>query len=218
MTTNTERLAQALRELADKFSEGWHDGIKIDSYDVMALIDAADVLATQAEQQAGPVGAECRFAGEAEWSRCSLEHHKLVQANPGDWPGYETRALYTHPAPSQERDKVDAEALRPDLLTRLRFTLNDAEKKLTDSQLVRRAHELAQKARNWDEWDDAQTAIEEQMPEGWSVVLNCSPGDWSIDLIDPEGERVQFEQGCYSTAEIIHSAIRAARAAGKNKP
>ena len=38
------RLAQDLRGLADKFSEGWHDGIKIDSSDIMLLAMAASAL------------------------------------------------------------------------------------------------------------------------------------------------------------------------------
>lgn len=34
--------AKTLRQLADKFSEGWHDGIEIDASDVMALSEAAN--------------------------------------------------------------------------------------------------------------------------------------------------------------------------------
>lgn len=44
------RLALELRQLANKFSEGWHDGIKIDASDVMLLADAAAAL-----EQAEPV-------------------------------------------------------------------------------------------------------------------------------------------------------------------
>jgi hypothetical protein len=36
-----------LRILADKFSEGWHDGIKIDASDVMLLISVANMLEQQ---------------------------------------------------------------------------------------------------------------------------------------------------------------------------
>jgi hypothetical protein len=43
--------AQQLRQLAEKFSEGWHDGIKIDASDVMLLTEVANAL----EQQAEPV-------------------------------------------------------------------------------------------------------------------------------------------------------------------
>lgn len=35
---------EELRQLADKFSEGWHEGIKIDAMDVMLLSDAASEL------------------------------------------------------------------------------------------------------------------------------------------------------------------------------
>lgn len=37
---------EELRQLADKFSEGWHEGIKIDAMDVMLLSDAASELET----------------------------------------------------------------------------------------------------------------------------------------------------------------------------
>lgn len=43
--------ALELRQLAEKFSEGWHDGIKIDASDVMLLTEVANAL----EQQAEPV-------------------------------------------------------------------------------------------------------------------------------------------------------------------
>ena len=36
--------SEELRQLADKFSEGWHKGIKIDAMDVMLLSDAASEL------------------------------------------------------------------------------------------------------------------------------------------------------------------------------
>ena len=35
---------EELRQLADKFSEGWHEGIKIDAMDVMLLSDAAEEI------------------------------------------------------------------------------------------------------------------------------------------------------------------------------
>ena len=46
------RQALELRQLAEKFSEGWHDGIKIDASDVMLLLDAANALEQQAEPAA----------------------------------------------------------------------------------------------------------------------------------------------------------------------
>lgn len=45
------KLAQDLRILADRFSEGWHDGIKIDVSDIVLLSDAAEALAEQPAQQ-----------------------------------------------------------------------------------------------------------------------------------------------------------------------
>jgi hypothetical protein len=43
--TDKEAMAKELEELAGKFSEGWHEGIKIDASDIMLLSQAAEVLA-----------------------------------------------------------------------------------------------------------------------------------------------------------------------------
>lgn len=51
-----------------------------------------------------PVAAQSRFLTEKGWGTCTLEHHLYVKANPVEWPGYETRALYAAPqlaAPAQ---------------------------------------------------------------------------------------------------------------------
>jgi hypothetical protein len=48
--TDKELMATALEELAGRFSEGWHEGIKIDASDIMLLSQAAEALA-QPEQE-----------------------------------------------------------------------------------------------------------------------------------------------------------------------
>ena len=48
------KLAQELRALADRFSEGWHEGIKIDASDIVLLSDAAEALAEQPAQPSKP--------------------------------------------------------------------------------------------------------------------------------------------------------------------
>jgi hypothetical protein len=45
-----EALKLALEELAVRFSEGWHEGIKIDASDIMLLSDAAQALAQPAQE------------------------------------------------------------------------------------------------------------------------------------------------------------------------
>ena len=45
-----EELKMELEELAVRFSEGWHEGIKIDASDIMLLNEAAQALA-QPEQE-----------------------------------------------------------------------------------------------------------------------------------------------------------------------
>ena len=46
-----EAMRLALEALAVRFSEGWHEGIKIDASDIMLLNDAAQALAVQPAQQ-----------------------------------------------------------------------------------------------------------------------------------------------------------------------
>lgn len=46
-----ETIKLALEALAVKFSEGWHEGIKIDASDIMLLNDAAQALAEQPAQR-----------------------------------------------------------------------------------------------------------------------------------------------------------------------
>ena len=61
MSTN-DKLAHALRELANKFSEGWHDGLMIDASDIVLLSDAADALAAHEAEKAAPAW-ECKAGG-----------------------------------------------------------------------------------------------------------------------------------------------------------
>ena len=61
--------------------------------------------------QQEPVAAECKFDSESEWGRCSVEHHNLVQSEPHNWPGYQTRLLYTTPqAPPQRQPLTDEQS------------------------------------------------------------------------------------------------------------
>lgn len=62
-------------------------------------------LYTAPAPQGEPVAAQCRFEGDAEWKPCTVAHHLLVQAHPKEWPHYETRALYTAPAPAVPSDE-----------------------------------------------------------------------------------------------------------------
>jgi DNA-directed RNA polymerase subunit M/transcription elongation factor TFIIS len=49
-----EALKLALEELAVRFSEGWHEGIKIDASDIMLLNEAAQALAQPAQEPTCP--------------------------------------------------------------------------------------------------------------------------------------------------------------------
>ncbi|MCG9005894.1 hypothetical protein LH426_15725 [Laribacter hongkongensis] len=50
--------------------------------------------------QAEPVAGQCKFSCESKWLPCSVEHHRHVLSCPEEWPGHETRLLYTAPQPS----------------------------------------------------------------------------------------------------------------------
>ena len=45
-----EELNLELERLADRFSEGWHEGIKIDASDIILLNEAAQALAQPAQR------------------------------------------------------------------------------------------------------------------------------------------------------------------------
>ena len=107
---------------------------------------------------------------------------------------------------------IEHERLRS-LVDRLRFALGDGERKLNDSQLVRRADVLTHKARKWDEWHEALVRIEDEMPEGWAFVIQCSPGDWDAYLTNPDGERVAHDTDCETLAQQMNGAVDKARAA-----
>ena len=107
-TMEREALKLALEELTDRFSAGWHDGIRIriDASDIMLLIDAAQALA-QPEQE--PVAwmyqheETGRTAFIASWERKdgwkpSSPHMKLIGP------------LYTAPSKREWIDLTDEEA------------------------------------------------------------------------------------------------------------
>ena len=51
MSIEAMELVFELRELADKFSDGWHNGIKIDASDIMLLSQSASFIETIAEAE-----------------------------------------------------------------------------------------------------------------------------------------------------------------------
>lgn len=83
--SDTEALIARLRELADKFSEGWHDGICIDAYDVMDLSKTAAALTTQATTIAALRSDNAALVGNIEelqqladsWASLSQDQGKL---------------------------------------------------------------------------------------------------------------------------------------------
>ena len=75
------------------------------SYDEQAVAQAITALNTaiaEAEKQE-PVAAQCKFDREVKWGWCEIAHHNLVQAETQNWPGYQTRLLYTTPPAAQRQ-------------------------------------------------------------------------------------------------------------------
>ena len=88
--------SEELRQLADKFSEGWHEGIKIDAMDVMLLSDAASELETMqailAQQPA--TGIEIDFKQTTELLAMFGGEPATVTLMPGD--GHRGKGLYAY--------------------------------------------------------------------------------------------------------------------------
>ena len=87
-----EALKMGLEELAVRFSEGWHEGIKIDASDIMLLNEAAQALA-QPEQE--PVA--WQWLGSAHFRKKLPKNADITAWNP----------LYT--APTQRKPLLASE-------------------------------------------------------------------------------------------------------------
>ena len=81
--TDKEAMAKELEELAGKFSEGWHEGIKIDASDIMLLSQAAEALAQPEQEPACP---ECKAEVLYECVACSSNNYppKRTEQEPDD--------------------------------------------------------------------------------------------------------------------------------------
>jgi hypothetical protein len=75
----------------------WFDGEKV----VTQEIPESEVYKQE------PVAAQCKFDREVKWGWCEIAHHNLVQAEPQNWPGYQTRLLYTTPPAAQRKPLTD---------------------------------------------------------------------------------------------------------------
>ena len=62
-----EELKMELEELAVRFSEGWHKGIKIDASDIMLLNEAAQALAQRKPLNWEPIQEFWRNNSNIDW-------------------------------------------------------------------------------------------------------------------------------------------------------
>ncbi|MBE5529217.1 hypothetical protein A9J41_14790 [Laribacter hongkongensis] len=104
------RVAESVRAACfDACNENGGDWAAIHSLDIAEVINDSlseiigELGATDAagqSQQVEPVAGQCKFSCESKWLPCSVDHHYHVLSCPDEWPGYETRLLYTAPQPS----------------------------------------------------------------------------------------------------------------------
>ena len=85
--------ALELRRLADKFSEGWHDGIKIDATDIMLLVEVAAALEQPEQEPVAWIHKKHYLLGHAE---------NMPPADKALAQGWEP--LFTHP-PRRETEQ-----------------------------------------------------------------------------------------------------------------
>jgi len=69
---------------------------------------------------------------------------------------------------------------------------------------------LRKDSEKWREWLEAQRLVEEEMPEGYRVILDMSPGDWSLRAEDPAGNALRIEDR-ESTEHFIRDAVELAK-------
>ncbi len=89
--------------LIDRHADGWADVAKM-----MGEWLAANTPPAAPVQE--PVAAQCKFDREQKWVWCEIAHHNLVQSEPHNWPGYQTRLLYTTPPAAQPAHQEPAES------------------------------------------------------------------------------------------------------------
>jgi len=104
-----EALKLALEALAVRFSEGWHEGIKIDASDIMLLSEAAQALAQEQEPVAWRT-----FDGEGQYEYRAYEENESYadewdKRNPNH-KGW-VDPLYTHP-PQRTWVGIEGEEIR----------------------------------------------------------------------------------------------------------
>jgi hypothetical protein len=96
-----EELKLELERLADRISEGWHEGIKIDASDIMLLSEAAQALAQPAQEPDVVM----------HW-----DSHTWTTNNPPPKGSGDVNLYY---APATQRPWVDEAAIRADETSRL---------------------------------------------------------------------------------------------------
>ena len=65
-------------------------------------------------------------------------------------------------------------------------------------------------AEKWVEWLAAQNLIEDEMPNGYRIIMEMSPGDWSISLFDDEQNEIHIDD-VDGTVDFINQAVRRAK-------
>jgi hypothetical protein len=127
--------------------------IHYDDADKPAEILTSEVVArTHQPESAQAVAAQSRFSGVA-WGPCDVEHARMVQANPSEWPGYEVRFLF-----EQQPAQVVPEGLSASILDALRDGLSVCMSVTMscDRKIVRDGCTLFAQTEEWCQWAEAE--------------------------------------------------------------
>jgi hypothetical protein len=87
-------------------------------------------------------------------------------------------------------------------------------------QAERQLAECRRDAEKWKAWRAVQDRIENELPTGYRITMEMSPGDWSISFSDPNGKDIEiydFDDTTEFCRKAIDSALQplAGREAGK---
>lgn len=109
-----------------------------------------------------------------------------------------------------ERDAANGHAADAlDLVSRIRWAVGDHGARMQPG-LIEYLKQMRKQAEKRDEWEEALRQVEEEMPDGYRVTLEMSPGDWSLTATTDDGDPIRIEDYA-STEQFVREAVEAAK-------
>lgn len=96
-----------------------------------------------------------------------------------------------------------------DLVSRIRWAIGDDGARM-QPELIAHMKKLRVQAEKRDAWEEALRQVEEEMPDGYRVTLEMSPGDWSLTAWTDEGDPIHIDD-YVSTEQFIREAVDLAK-------